>query len=76
MTAPFFVDSNVFLYAVDDADREDSRLRGIGGRSCGESPGTSQLSGAEDFYVNAVRLRLLPQEEAARKFATCWRGIL
>src|SRR6266496_128710 len=57
MTAPVFVDSNVFLYALDDADPRKQRLA----RAWRDALWTSRLGRVSfqvlgEFYVNALRL--------------------
>ena len=58
MTEPVFVDSNVFLYAVDEADRLKQKVA----RKWRTALWTSRLGRTSfqvlgEFYVNALRLR-------------------
>ena len=46
MTAPVFVDTNVFLYALDQADlKKHHAARSVAGRTVEEWPRENQLSG-------------------------------
>jgi predicted nucleic acid-binding protein len=65
MTAPVFVDSNVFLYALDEADRHKQEAA----RNWRAALWTSRMGRLSfqvmgEFYVNAVRLRTDAREEA------------
>jgi predicted nucleic acid-binding protein len=57
MTAPVFVDSNVFLYAVDDADPRKQRVaRDWRAELWKNRLGRVSFQVLSEFYVNAVRL--------------------
>jgi predicted nucleic acid-binding protein len=65
MTAPVFVDSNVFLYALDEADKSKQRAA----RNWRSALWTSRLGRLSfqvlgEFYVNALRLRPGARDEA------------
>jgi predicted nucleic acid-binding protein len=58
MTAPIFVDTNVLLYALDEADQEKQKVA----QEWRSALWTSRLGRVSfqvlsEFYVNAVRLR-------------------
>ena len=58
MTAPVFVDSNVFLYAVDDADLRKQRVARDWRAELWKSRlGRVSFQVLNEFYVNAVRLK-------------------
>jgi predicted nucleic acid-binding protein len=65
MTAPVFVDTNVLLYAVDEADKSKQRLAQTW-RSMLWTSRTGRLSFQVlgEFYVNAIRLRPTARDEA------------
>jgi hypothetical protein len=65
MSAPILVDTNVFLYAFDDADPD--RQEG--------SPGTRQLSGPRESFTSTRSGYPLSTRRNAGKFVTCWCGI-
>jgi predicted nucleic acid-binding protein len=65
MAAPVFVDTNVFLYALDEADGEKQQLA----RNWRSALWTSRLGRVSfqvlgEFYVNALRLRPAAVDEA------------
>lgn len=65
MTAPVFVDSNVLLYAVDDADPHKQRVA----RDWRAELWTSRLGRVSfqvlnEFYVNALRLKPAASDQA------------
>jgi predicted nucleic acid-binding protein len=65
MTAPVFVDSNVFLYAVDDADpRKQQVARDWRAELWKSRLGRVSFQVLNDFYVNAVRLKSAASGEA------------
>ncbi len=58
MTAPVFVDSNVFLYAVNDADPRKQRVARDWRTELWKSRlGRVSFQVLNEFYVNAVRLK-------------------
>jgi predicted nucleic acid-binding protein len=65
MTAPVFVDSNVFLYAVDDADpRKQHVARDWRAELWKSRLGRVSFQVLNEFYVNAVRLKPTASDEA------------
>jgi predicted nucleic acid-binding protein len=65
MTAPVFVDSNVFLYAVDDADPvKQLAARTWRAELWKSRRGRVSFQVLGEFYVNAVRLLPKAREEA------------
>ncbi len=65
MTAPVFVDSNVFLYALDEADKSKQQAA----RNWRSALWTNRLGRLSfqvlgEFYVNALRLRPAARDEA------------
>jgi predicted nucleic acid-binding protein len=57
MTAPVFVDSNIFLYAVDEADPRKQRVARDWRAELWKSRlGRVSFQVLNEFYVNAVRL--------------------
>jgi predicted nucleic acid-binding protein len=65
MTAPVFVDSNVFLYAVDDADlRKQQVARDWRAELWKSRLGRVSFQVLNEFYVNAVRLKPTASDEA------------
>jgi predicted nucleic acid-binding protein len=65
MTAPVFVDSNVFLYAVDDADpRKQAVARDWRAELWKNRLGRTSFQVLNEFYVNAVRLKPAASDEA------------
>jgi predicted nucleic acid-binding protein len=65
MTAPVFVDSNIFLYAVDDADpRKQQVARDWRAELWRSRLGRVSFQVLNEFYVNAVRLRPAASDEA------------
>jgi predicted nucleic acid-binding protein len=65
MTAPVFVDSNVFLYAVDDADpRKQQIARDWRAELWKSRLGRVSFQVLNEFYVNAVRLKPVASGEA------------
>ena len=64
MTAPVFVDSNVFLYAVDDADPRKQRVARDWRAELWKSRlGRVSFQVLNEFYVNAVRLNPAASDE-------------
>jgi predicted nucleic acid-binding protein len=65
MTAPVFVDSNIFLYAVDDADPRKQRVARDWRAELWKSRlGRISFQVLNEFYVNAVRLKPGASDEA------------
>jgi predicted nucleic acid-binding protein len=65
MTAPVFVDSNIFLYAVDDADPRKQRVaRDWRAELWKSRRGRVSFQVLNEFYVNAVRLNPAASDEA------------
>ena len=65
MTAPVFVDSNIFLYAVDDADpRKQQTARAWRAELWKSRLGRVSFQVLNEFYVNAVRLKPAARDEA------------
>ena len=65
MTAPVFVDSNIFLYAVDDADPPKQRVARDWRAELWKSRlGRVSFQVLNEFYVNAVRLKPGVSDEA------------
>jgi len=65
MTAPVFVDSNIFLYAVDDADPRKQRVAMDWRAELWKSRlGRVSFQVLNEFYVNAVRLKPAAIDEA------------
>jgi len=65
MTAPVFVDSNIFLYAVDDADPRKQRVARDWYAELWKSRlGRVSFQVLNEFYVNAVRLKPAAHDEA------------
>ena len=65
MTAPVFVDSNIFLYAVDDADPRKQRVARDWRAELWKSRlGRVSFQVLNEFYVNAVRLKPAARDEA------------
>jgi predicted nucleic acid-binding protein len=65
MTAPVFVDSNIFLYAVDDADPRKQRVaRGWRAELWKSRLGRVSFQVLNEFYVNALRLKPAASDEA------------
>jgi predicted nucleic acid-binding protein len=65
MTAPVFVDSNIFLYAVDDADpRKQQVARDWRAELWKSRLGRVSFQVLNEFYVNAVRLKPAARDEA------------
>jgi len=67
MTAAVFVDSNVFLYAMDEGDKSKQEAA----RTWRSALWTSRLGRLSfqvlgEFYVNAMRLRPSARDEARR----------
>ena len=78
MTAPVFVDSNIFLYAVDEADPRKQRVARDWRAELWKSRlGRVSFQVLNEFYVNAVRLNPDASDQArAEVRAICWGGIL
>jgi predicted nucleic acid-binding protein len=65
MTVPVFVDSNIFLYAVDDADPRKQRVARDWRAELWKSRlGRISFQVLNEFYVNAVRLKPAASDEA------------
>lgn len=65
MTAPVFVDSNIFLYAVDNADPHKQRVARDWRAELWKSRlGRVSFQVLNEFYVNAVRLKPAASDEA------------
>jgi predicted nucleic acid-binding protein len=65
MTAPVFVDSNIFLYAVDDADPVKQQTARRWRAALWKSRlGRVSFQVLSEFYVNAVRLKPTARDEA------------
>jgi len=65
MTAPVFVDSNIFLYAVDDADPRKQRVaRDWRAELWKSRSGRVSFQVLHEFSVNAVRLKPGARDEA------------
>jgi predicted nucleic acid-binding protein len=65
MTAPVFVDSNIFLYAADDADPRKQRVARDWCAELWKSRlGRVSFQVLNEFYVNAVRLKPAASDEA------------
>jgi predicted nucleic acid-binding protein len=63
--SPVFVDSNVFLYAVDEADPNKQRIaRKLRDELWKSRRGRVSFQVLGEFYVNAVRKRPAAREEA------------
>jgi predicted nucleic acid-binding protein len=64
MTAPVFVDSNVFLYALDDADRKKQQAaRNWRAELWKSRRGRVSFQVLGEFYVNAVRKQPAARDE-------------
>ncbi len=65
MTAPVFVDSNIFLYAVDDDDpRKQQVARDWRAELWKSRLGRVSFQVLNEFYVNAVRLKPAASDQA------------
>jgi predicted nucleic acid-binding protein len=65
MTVPVFVDSNIFLYAVDNADpRKQGVARDWRAELWKSRLGRVSFQVLNEFYVNAVRLKPAARDEA------------
>jgi predicted nucleic acid-binding protein len=65
MSAPVFVDSDIFLYAVDDADPRKQRVARDWRAELWKSRlGRISFQVLNEFYVNAVRLKPGASDEA------------
>src|SRR5260370_34071974 len=65
MTAPVFVDSNVFLYAMDEADpKKQQAARNWRAELWKNRLGRISFQVLSEFYVNAVRKRPEARDEA------------
>jgi predicted nucleic acid-binding protein len=65
MTAPVFVDSNVFLYALDEADpNKQQAARSWRAELWRSRRGRVSFQVLGEFYVNAVRKRPAARDEA------------
>jgi predicted nucleic acid-binding protein len=79
MTEPVFVDSNVFLYAFDDADLRKQRAA----RNWREALWKNRLGRVSfqvlgEFYVNAIRLRPAALDDARAEIRDllAWRPVV
>jgi predicted nucleic acid-binding protein len=79
MTAPIFVDSNVFLYALDKADlKKQQAARNWRAELWKNRRGRLSFQVLGEFYVNAVRLLPKARDEAraeVRDLLT-WRPVV
>jgi predicted nucleic acid-binding protein len=65
MTAPVFVDSNIFLYALDEADpNKQQAARNWRAELWKSRRGRVSFQVLSEFYVNAVRMRPAAREDA------------
>jgi predicted nucleic acid-binding protein len=65
MTAPVFVDSNIFLYAVDEADPRKQRIAREWRAELWKSRlGRVSFQVLNEFYVNAARIKPSASDEA------------
>jgi predicted nucleic acid-binding protein len=65
MTAPVFVDSDIFLYAVDDADPHKQQIARDWRAELWKSRlGRVSFQVLNEFYINAVRLKPSGSDEA------------
>ncbi len=65
MTAPVFVDSNIFLYAADDSDpRKQQIARDWRAELWKSRLGRVSFQVLNEFYVNAVRLKPAARDQA------------
>jgi predicted nucleic acid-binding protein len=79
MTAPVFVDSNVFLYALDNADTEKQQAAL---KWCAElwksRRGRVSFQVLGEFYVNAIRILPTARDEARAEVRDllAWRPVV
>jgi predicted nucleic acid-binding protein len=65
MTAPVFVDTNVLIYALDDADREKQRVARVWRAELWKSRrGRISFQVLQEFFVNVTRKSLSSKEDA------------
>jgi predicted nucleic acid-binding protein len=79
MSAPVFVDSNVFLYALDDADRKKQQAaRGWRAELWKSRRGRVSFQVLGEFYVNAVRMQPAARDEvrAEVRDLLAWHPVL
>jgi predicted nucleic acid-binding protein len=79
MSAPVFVDSNVFLYALDDADRKKQQAaRGWRAELWKSRRGRVSFQVLGEFYVNAVRKQPAARNEvrAEVRDLLAWNPVL
>jgi predicted nucleic acid-binding protein len=79
MTAPVFVDCNIFLYAVDDADPRKQRIaRDWRDELWKNRLGRISFQVLNEFYVNAVRLKPAARDEtrAEVRDLLVWKPVL
>ena len=79
MTAPVFVDSNVFLYALDEADsKKQQAARNWRAELWKSRRGRVSFQVLGEFYVNAVRERPTAGEEARAEVRDllAWRPVV
>lgn len=78
MTGLVFVDSNVFLYALDDADKAKQRAaREWRTALWTRRMGRTSFQALNEFYVNAIRLRPDARDEARAEVRDllAWRPV-
>ena len=79
MTAPVFVDSNVFVYALDDADRRKrDAARAWRAMLWSTRLGRISFQVLNEFYINAARLTpaAVDQVRAEVRDLLAWRPIV
>jgi predicted nucleic acid-binding protein len=79
MTAPVFVDSNVFLYALDKADlKKQQAARNWRAELWNSRRGRLSFQVLGEFYVNAVRLLPKAHDEARAEVRDllAWRPVV
>jgi predicted nucleic acid-binding protein len=79
MSAPVFVDSNVFLYALDDADRKKQQAaRSWRAELWKSRRGRVSFQVLGEFYVNAVRMQPAARDEvrAEVRDLLAWHPVL
>lgn len=78
MTGHVFVDSNVFLYALDEADKTKQRAaREWRAALWARRLGRTSFQALNEFYVNAIRLRPDARDEARAEVRDllAWRPV-
>jgi predicted nucleic acid-binding protein len=77
MSAPVFVDSNVFLYALDDADRKKQQAaRNWRAELWKSRRGRVSFQVLGEFYVNAMRKQPAARDEVRAEVRDFWRGVM